>query len=184
VLINVRYPQYSDRFPFSARPWWSRCWRRRFGESTDWSLLPGSAEGQHLPALADRVRVADAGGGSCRRLCRPAFGLGFESAVFDNIAAHRARAEAGGYDWGYLAYASTFALYDLVRLLAGVALSNMYPQTKSVANGCGTAAHRARLVVGFFVLSRMLGWHPTRPTRRKRHFRIVRSALPLSESRE
>jgi len=44
---------------------------------------------------------------------------------------------------------------------AGVALSNMYPEAKSVGNWLRHGWHVAlAYVVGFFVLLAVLGWHP------------------------
>jgi len=44
---------------------------------------------------------------------------------------------------------------------AGVALSNMFPEAKSVGNWLRHGWHVAlAYVVGFFVLLTVLGWHP------------------------
>ena len=44
---------------------------------------------------------------------------------------------------------------------SGVALSNMYPQAKSVGNWLRYGWHVAlAYVVGFFILFVTLGWHP------------------------
>jgi hypothetical protein len=45
---------------------------------------------------------------------------------------------------------------------AGVAISNMYPEAKSVGAWLRHGWHVAvAYVVGFFVLLMLLGWHPT-----------------------
>ena len=47
---------------------------------------------------------------------------------------------------------------------AGVALSNMYPQAKSVGLWLKHGWHVAlAYMIGFFVLYAVLGWHPNAP---------------------
>ena len=62
-----------------------------------------------------------------------ALGLGFVSAVFDNIPLTALALKQGGYDWGFLAYAVGFGGSMIwFGSSAGVALANMYPEAKSV----------------------------------------------------
>ena len=62
-----------------------------------------------------------------------ALGLGFLSAVFDNIPLTALALKQGGYDWGLLAYAVGFGGSMLwFGSSAGVALTNMFPEGKSV----------------------------------------------------
>ena len=57
-----------------------------------------------------------------------ALGLGFVSAVFDNIPLTALALKQGGYDWGFLAYAVGFGGSMIwFGSSAGVALANMYP---------------------------------------------------------
>jgi Na+/H+ antiporter NhaD/arsenite permease-like protein len=60
-------------------------------------------------------------------------GPGFLSAVFDNIPLTALAIKQGGYDWGFLAYAVGFG-GSMIRFgsSGGVALSNLYPQARSV----------------------------------------------------
>ena len=59
------------------------------------------------------------------------FGLGFVSAVFDNIPLTALALKQGGYDWGMLAYAVGFGGSMIwFGSSAGVAISNMYPEAK------------------------------------------------------
>ena len=94
-----------------------------------------------------------------------ALGLGFVSAVFDNIPLTALALKQGGYDWGFLAYAVGFG-GSMVWFgsSAGVALSNMYPEAKSVGlwlrKGWPIAL---AYVIGFFVMLAVLGWHPDSP---------------------
>lgn len=91
-----------------------------------------------------------------------ALGLGFVSAVFDNIPLTALALRQGGYDWGVLAYAVGFGGSMIwFGSSAGVALSNLYPEAKSAVrwlrHGWPVALG---YVVGFFVLLGALGWHP------------------------
>jgi Na+/H+ antiporter NhaD/arsenite permease-like protein len=91
-----------------------------------------------------------------------ALGLGFVSAIFDNIPLTALALKQGGYDWGYLAYAVGFG-GSMVWFgsSAGVALANMYPEAKSVGRW---VRHSwpviLAYVIGFFVMLAILGWHP------------------------
>ena len=91
-----------------------------------------------------------------------AFGLGFVSAVFDNIPLTKLALGQGGYDWGMLAYAVGFGGSMIwFGSSAGVALSNMFPQARSVGLWLRHGWYVAMAyVVGFFVMLGMLGFHP------------------------
>src|SRR5262249_32919142 len=93
-----------------------------------------------------------------------ALGLGFVSAVFDNIPLTALALKQGGYDWGALAYAVGFGGSMIwFGSSAGVALSNSYPEAKSVAlwlrHGWDVTV---AFVFGFFPLMIIAGWetHP------------------------
>ena len=91
-----------------------------------------------------------------------ALGLGFVSSVFDNIPLTKLCLEQGGYDWGLLAYAVGFGGSMIwFGSSTGVALSNMFPETRSVVSYIrhGWYVILAYLV-GFFMLLTILGWHP------------------------
>jgi len=98
-----------------------------------------------------------------------ALGLGFVSAVFDNIPLTALALRQGGYDWGYLAYAVGFGGSMIwFGSSAGVALSNMYPQAKSVGRWLREGWHVAlAYVIGFFFMLAVLGWHPNEPHKKK-----------------
>ncbi len=91
-----------------------------------------------------------------------ALGLGFLSAVFDNIPLTALCLKQGGYDWGVLAYAVGFGGSMIwFGSSAGVALSNMYPEAKSVAQWVRNGWHVAlAYVIGFFVMLWTIGWDP------------------------
>ena len=91
--------------------------------------------------------------------------LGFVSAVFDNIPLTALALKQGGYDWDYLAYTVGFG-GSMVWFgsSAGVALSNQFPQTKSVALWLRYGWHvPVAYVVGFFAMLILIGWHPDAP---------------------
>ncbi|MBN1790655.1 MAG: hypothetical protein JW830_09180 [Bacteroidales bacterium] len=98
-----------------------------------------------------------------------AFALGFISAVFDNIPLTKLCLEQGGYDWGVLAYAVGFGGSMIwFGSSAGVALSNLYPETKNTVNYLKNGWHVAvAYVFGFFVMFYTVGWHPHAPHKEK-----------------
>ena len=91
-----------------------------------------------------------------------ALGLGFVSAVFDNIPLTALALKQGGYDWGFLAYAVGFGGSMIwFGSSAGVALSNIFPEAKSVGRGCATAgAWRSPTWSGSSCCWRCTGWEP------------------------
>jgi Na+/H+ antiporter NhaD/arsenite permease-like protein len=91
-----------------------------------------------------------------------ALGLGFVSAVFDNIPLTALALQQGGYDWGYLAYAVGFGGSMIwFGSSAGVALSNMFPEGKDAIAWVRGGWHVAvAYVIGFFVMLAVLDWHP------------------------
>ncbi len=91
-----------------------------------------------------------------------ALGLGFVSSVFDNIPLTALALKQGGYDWGFLAFAVGFGGSMIwFGSSAGVALSNMYPEAKSVGLWLRHGWYVAvAYVIGFFVMLAVLGWHP------------------------
>jgi Na+/H+ antiporter NhaD/arsenite permease-like protein len=94
-----------------------------------------------------------------------AFGLGFISAVFDNIPLTALALKQGGYDWGVLAYAVGFGGSMIwFGSSAGVALSNLFPEARSVGSWLKSGWHVAvAYVIGFFVMLAVVGWHPHAP---------------------
>jgi Na+/H+ antiporter NhaD/arsenite permease-like protein len=93
---------------------------------------------------------------------RSTLGLGFVSAVFDNIPLTALALKQGGYDWGFLAYAVGFGGSLLwFGSSAGVALATLYPQARSAGAWLRDGWHVAvAYVLGFGALLGLLGWHP------------------------
>jgi Na+/H+ antiporter NhaD/arsenite permease-like protein len=165
VLINVKYAEHSDSFPFIGAAVWvallvTALWRR-----PTWSLLPGALKGSifllSLILCASLMPVEKLPAAAWQT----AFGLGFVSSVFDNIPLTALALKQGGYDWGFLAYAVGFGGSMIwFGSSAGVALSNMYPQAKSVGLWLRHGWHVAlAYVVGFVIMLGVLGWHPNAP---------------------
>ena len=89
------------------------------------------------------------------------FGLGFVSAVFDNIPLTKLALDQGGYDWGMLAFAVGFGGSMLwFGSSAGVAISNEYEEAKDTWRWLKEGWHvPVAYVLGFWVLYFALGWH-------------------------
>ena len=100
-----------------------------------------------------------------------AFSLGFVSAVFDNIPLTKLCLEQGGYDWGVLAYTVGFGGSMLwFGSSAGVALSNMFPEMRSVVDYVKKGWFViAAYIIGFFIMLGVVGWHPHAPHRKDKH---------------
>lgn len=160
---NAFFPGALATAPFLGIGLWiaillTAVWRR-----PDWGAVPGAIKGAiFLVAL-----VATASMMPVERLptaaWQTAFGLGFLSAVFDNIPLTALALRQGGYDWGIVAFAVGFG-GSMVWFgsSAGVALSNLYPEARSVVGWLRFGWSIAlAYVVGFFARLWSLGWHPT-----------------------
>ncbi len=93
-----------------------------------------------------------------------ALGLGVVSAFFDNIPLTALAIKQGGYDWGFLTYCVGYGGSMLwFGSSAGVALSGLFPEAKSVKNWLVGGWHVAvGYLLGFFVMLVVLGWHADR----------------------
>jgi Na+/H+ antiporter NhaD/arsenite permease-like protein len=91
-----------------------------------------------------------------------AFGLGFLSAVFDNIPLTKLCLEQGHYDWGMLAYTVGFGGSMIwFGSSAGVAITNKFPEARNVLLWLKKGWHvAAAYVIGFFLLYFIMGWEP------------------------
>jgi Na+/H+ antiporter NhaD/arsenite permease-like protein len=181
IFFNLRDPEVLNHWPVIGIAVWGAIlltagWRR-----PTWSLLPEALRGsifllalvmcaammpvQHLPPAS----------------WQSAFGLGFVSAVFDNIPLTALALRQGGYDWGFLAYAVGFGGSMIwFGSSAGVALSSIYPEARSVFAWVKGGWHVAvGYVAGFFVLLAVLGWHPDPPHGRDAAAQPAPAALQL-----
>jgi Na+/H+ antiporter NhaD/arsenite permease-like protein len=96
---------------------------------------------------------------------RTAFGLGLVSSVFDNIPLTKLALDQGGYDWGFLAFTVGYGGSMLwFGSSAGVALSNIFPEARSVATWLRDGWHVAvAYVLAVGVMLATVGWRPPPP---------------------
>jgi Na+/H+ antiporter NhaD/arsenite permease-like protein len=162
VAINTQAPHLSDSFPFIGAAVWIAILACVPVRKPEWGLLPEAFKGSvfllALITCASMMPVEKLPAASWET----AFGLGFVSAVFDNIPLTALALKQGGYDWGYLAYTvGCGGSMIWFGSSAGVALSNLYPEAKSVGLWLRHGWHVGiAYVVGFFIMLAILGWHP------------------------
>ena len=162
LFFNLRDPQVLTDWPVIGLAVWVAIAVTAAIRRPTWSLLPGAFRGAvfllSLVMCAAMMPVQELPPASWQT----AFGLGFVSAVFDNIPLTALALRQGGYDWGFLAYAVGFGGSMIwFGSSAGVALSSMYPQARSVAQWLTAGWHVVlAYIVGYFVLLAVLGWHP------------------------
>ena len=165
ITANVRFPALLDALPVLGIAVWAVILLTAGLRAPDWKVMPETFKGTifllALVTAASLMPVEKLPAASWPT----ALGLGFVSAVFDNIPLTALALKQGGYDWGYLAYAVGFGGSMIwFGSSAGVALANMYPEARSVGlwlrHGWPVAV---AYVVGFFVMLAVLGWHPDAP---------------------
>lgn len=90
------------------------------------------------------------------------FGLGFLSSIFDNIPLTAIALKQDNYDWGVLAYAVGYGGSMIwFGSSAGVAVSNIFPEAKSVGKWIKEGWFVAlAYVVGYAVMMLIWGWDP------------------------
>jgi Na+/H+ antiporter NhaD/arsenite permease-like protein len=163
VVANLKFPAVLDHFPVIGAAVWVAILVTAPMRKPEWSLLPETLKGTifllSLVTIASMMPVEALPPASWYS----AFGLGFISAVFDNIPLTALALKQGGFDWGMLAYSVGFGGSMIwFGSSAGVALSNMFPEAKSVGRWVTGGWHvTVAYVVGFFVLLAVLGWQPT-----------------------
>jgi Na+/H+ antiporter NhaD/arsenite permease-like protein len=165
VTANLKFPALLDALPVLGLAVWAAILVTSALRRPDWSVMPETLKGTvfllALVTAASMMPVEKLPAASWQT----ALGLGFVSAVFDNIPLTALALKQGGYDWGFLAYAVGFG-GSMVWFgsSAGVAVSNMYPEAKSVVRWITQGwPIMAAYVVGFFVMLALLGWHPDAP---------------------
>jgi Na+/H+ antiporter NhaD/arsenite permease-like protein len=128
----------------------------------DWSIVPGAARSAFfLLALVSAASMMPV-----KSLPVPswetALGLGFFSAVFDNIPLTALALKQNGYDWGFLAYAVGFGGSMIwFGSSAGVAVAGLRREARSTVRWLREGWFVAvAYVVGFFLMLALLGWHP------------------------
>jgi Na+/H+ antiporter NhaD/arsenite permease-like protein len=163
VVANLKYPAVLDHFPIIGAAVWVAIFATAPLRRPEWKLLPEAFKGTvfllALVTCASLMPVEKLPPASWQTT----LGLGFVSAVFDNIPLTALALKQGGYDWGMLAYAVGFGGSMIwFGSSAGVAMSNMYPEAKSVGRWLVAGWHvTLAYVVGFVVIMLVVGWHPT-----------------------
>jgi len=133
LIVNLHWAEDAERFPFLGAAVWVAILVTATVRRPDWELLPAAARG----ALFLVALVACASLMPVQALPAPSWqttlGLGFVSAVFDNIPLTKLALDQGGYVWGLLAYAVGFGGSMIwFGSSAGVALATQFPQARSV----------------------------------------------------
>ena len=173
VFLNLNAPHVSDMVPALGLAVWVALLLTAFWRRPEWSLLPEAFKGSifllALVSIASMMPVERLPAASWQS----AFALGFVSSVFDNIPLTALALKQGGYDWALLAFAVGFGGSMIwFGSSAGVAVSNMFPEARSVGawlkHGWFVAV---AYVVGFFVMLALWGWHPTDKRERLAHAR-------------
>jgi Na+/H+ antiporter NhaD/arsenite permease-like protein len=171
VLVNTHFPEVSDAFPFLGVAVWGAILVAMPVRKPEWSLLPDAIKGSifllSLVVCASMMPVEKLPTASWHTT----LGLGFISAVFDNIPLTALALEQGGYDWGVLAYAVGFGGSMIwFGSSAGVALSNLFPEARSAVAWLKNGWHVAlAYVLGFSFMLAVVGWHPHAPHKVKKY---------------
>jgi Na+/H+ antiporter NhaD/arsenite permease-like protein len=162
LVVNLMFPQFADGFPFIGAAIWLGIIVSMLMRRPTWSVLSRSIQSSiFLIALVfaaslmpvEHLPVAS---------WQTAFGLGFLSAVFDNIPLTALALKQGGYDWGFLAYAVGFG-GSMVWFgsSSGVAICGMYPEARSIGPWVRHGwAIPLSYIMGFFAMLWVWGWHP------------------------
>jgi Na+/H+ antiporter NhaD/arsenite permease-like protein len=162
VIANVQFPALLDMIPVIGLAVWAVILIAAPLRRPDWEIMPETFKGTifllSLVTAASMMPVEKLPAAAWQT----ALGLGFISAVFDNIPLTALALKQGGYDWGFLAYAVGFGGSMIwFGSSAGVALANQYEEAKSVGLWLRHGWHVAvAYVIGFFVMLTLLGWHP------------------------
>jgi Na+/H+ antiporter NhaD/arsenite permease-like protein len=174
VTVNLEFHDLVGNFPAIGVAVWVVILACAPLRKPEWKLVPEAFKGSlfllSLVMCASMMPVEKLPPASWQS----SFALGFISSVFDNIPLTALALKQGGYDWGVLAYAVGFGGSMIwFGSSAGVALSNMYPQARSVGLWLRHGWHVAiAYVIGFFVMLALVGWAP--------HERHKSRAVPAS----
>ncbi len=161
VVANLYFTAWLDLLPIIGLAVWIALLATAPFARPDWSVAPSAIRGSVfllslvLAASMMPVEALPPAGWPV------ALGIGFVSAVFDNIPLTALALKQGGYDWGFLAYAVGFGGSMIwFGSSAGVALATMFPEARSARAWVTSGWHVAvAYVLGFAVLLLVLGWH-------------------------
>ena len=169
VISNLKFPALRDTMPVIGLAVWAVIFATAPLRPPDWKVMPETTKGTifllALVLCASMMPVDTLPAPSWQTT----LGLGFVSAVFDNIPLTALALKQGGYDWGLLAFAVGFGgSMTWFGSSAGVALANMYPEARSVGQWLRHGWYLAvACVIGFFVLLALFGWNPDAPHRKR-----------------
>ena len=166
VTANVLATSLSggeETAPWLAIALWAAILVTSFVARPDWSVMRPAAKGAvFLVALVAAASLMPLKG-LPDPSWRTAFGLGLLSSVFDNIPLTALALRQGGYDWALLSFAVGFGGSTVwFGSSAGVAITNLYPEGRSVVRWLKESWFvPLAYVVGFFFMLLVLGWKPT-----------------------
>ena len=160
IIGNSLFPKMDATIPALGLALWVAIALTVCLRQPDWSVLRKALTGTTFLAAL----VASATLLPVSQLPSPswltALGLGFLSAVFDNIPLTALALRQGGYDWGLLAYGVGFGGSMIwFGSSAGVALTALYPEARSTSKWLrqGWAIPLA-YVFGFLAMLALFGW--------------------------
>jgi len=162
VVVNIKFSDLSDYFPFIGVSVWIALFILIPLRKPDWSIIPGALKGSifllALVLTASMMPVEKLPPASWHST----FGLGFLSAVFDNIPLTELGIKQNNYDWGMLAYCVGYGGSMIwFGSSAGVAVANLFPEAKSVGRWVKEGWHVTfAYIVGFAAIMLIWGWHP------------------------
>jgi Na+/H+ antiporter NhaD/arsenite permease-like protein len=165
VLCNLYAPHVLEKAPVIGLAAWAVLLLTAAWRAPTWGLLPGAFKGAifllSLVLCASLMPVERLPAASWPT----ALGIGFVSAVFDNIPLTALALKQGGYDWGFLAYAVGFGGSMIwFGSSAGVALVGMFPQGANAMSWLKQGWHVVlAYVCGFAAMLLVVGWHPDNP---------------------
>lgn len=177
ILIGAIITNYTMDFP--AIGVWVAILLGSFLRKTPWDEITNAVQGTvflvALVTCASLMPVNDLPPATWQT----AFSLGFVSAVFDNIPLTKLCLVQGGYDWGVLAYTVGFGGSMIwFGSSAGVALSNIFPEMRSVANYVKKGWFViVAYIIGFFIMLGIVGWNPNAPHRKDKSTSPVESTI-------
>jgi len=162
VTVNIFFSEAAAHFPFLGVAVWVALLLAVPLRQPEWSLVPEAVRGSlfllALVVCASMMPVDKLPPASWLTT----FGLGFVSAVFDNIPLTELALKQGGYDWAFLAFAVGFGGSMLwFGSSAGVALANLFPEAKSAGRWLLHGWHvPLGYVGGFYAMLWLSGWSP------------------------
>jgi Na+/H+ antiporter NhaD/arsenite permease-like protein len=162
IASNVYMGELGSQAPWLGIALWAALLAATAVRSPDWGLVPDAARGSFfllsLVMCASMMPVSELPAASWQT----SMGIGYVSAVFDNIPLTALALHQGGYDWGILAmavgYGGSMVWFGSS---AGVAVSNKFPEARSTGTYLRHGWHVVLgYTVGFLVMIALVGWHP------------------------